>query len=129
MALDVCFESTFEVRILSECPMHRRTPSMLGLQWRFSTSLGGHKVTSYLPGQWLNFKLFGITYLVGKIKFKLFFQGPRLSEVISRGPNNSTYRGEITPVKPIYFRPFIGVNPLTLFMTSRGPPCNSIVDE
>ncbi len=23
--------------------------------------------------QWLNFKLFGITYLVGKIKFKLFF--------------------------------------------------------
>ncbi len=28
-------------------------------------------------GQWLNFKLFGITYLVGKIKFKLFFfQGP-----------------------------------------------------
>ena len=24
-------------------------------------------------GQWLNFKLFGITYLVGKIKFKLFF--------------------------------------------------------
>ena len=24
--------------------------------------------------QWLNFKLFGITYLVGKIKFKLFFQ-------------------------------------------------------
>ena len=29
-----------------------------------------------LLGQWLNFKLFGITYLVGKIKFKLFFQGP-----------------------------------------------------
>ena len=27
----------------------------------------------YLLGQWLNFKLFGITYLVGKIKFKLFF--------------------------------------------------------
>ena len=27
-------------------------------------------------GQWLNFKLFGITYLVGKIKFKLLFQGP-----------------------------------------------------
>ena len=25
--------------------------------------------------QWLNFKLFGITYLVGKIKFKLFFSG------------------------------------------------------
>ena len=30
----------------------------------------------HLLGQWLNFKLFGITYLVGKIKFKLFFQGP-----------------------------------------------------
>jgi len=26
--------------------------------------------------KWLNFKLFGITYLVGKIKFKLLFQGP-----------------------------------------------------
>ena len=26
-------------------------------------------------GQWLNFKLFGITCLVGKIKFKLLFQG------------------------------------------------------
>ncbi len=26
-----------------------------------------------LLGQWLNFKLFGLTYLVGKIKFKLFF--------------------------------------------------------
>ena len=24
-----------------------------------------------LLGQWLNFKLFGVTYLVGKIKFKL----------------------------------------------------------
>ena len=30
----------------------------------------------YWLGEWLNFKLFGITYLVGKIKFKLFFQGP-----------------------------------------------------
>ena len=29
----------------------------------------------YLLGQWLHFKLFGITYLVGKIKFKLFFSG------------------------------------------------------
>ena len=28
-----------------------------------------------LLGQWLNFKLFGITYLVGNIKFKLFFSG------------------------------------------------------
>ena len=30
----------------------------------------------FLLGQWLNFKLFGVTYLVGKIKLKLFFQGP-----------------------------------------------------
>ena len=28
---------------------------------------------SVLLGQWLNFKLFGITYSVEKIKFKLFF--------------------------------------------------------
>ena len=28
-----------------------------------------------LLGQWLNFKLFGITYLVGKIKFKPFISG------------------------------------------------------
>ncbi len=28
-----------------------------------------------LLGQWLNFKLFGITYLVGTIKFKLFISG------------------------------------------------------
>ena len=37
----------------------------------------------YLLGQWLNFKLFGITYLVGKINKvqAFFFQGPgRLSE-------------------------------------------------
>ena len=32
-------------------------------------------VTVNLLGQWLNCKLFGITYLVGKIKFKLFFSG------------------------------------------------------
>ncbi len=30
---------------------------------------------NYSLSQWLNFKLFGITYLVGKIKFKLFFPG------------------------------------------------------
>ena len=35
-------------------------------------------------GQWLNFKLFGITYLVGKIKFKLcFFRVHWLSELLS----------------------------------------------
>ena len=30
----------------------------------------------FLLSQWLTFKLFGITYLVGKIKFKLLSQGP-----------------------------------------------------
>ena len=33
-----------------------------------------HRI-AFLLGQWLNFKLFGITYLVGKIKFKILFQG------------------------------------------------------
>ena len=36
----------------------------------------------YLLGQWLTgFKLFGITYLVGKIEFKLLFQGPLAKRV------------------------------------------------
>ena len=34
----------------------------------------------HLLSQWLTFKLFGITYLVGKIKFKLLFHGPWLSK-------------------------------------------------
>ena len=35
-----------------------------------------------LLGQWLNFKLVGITYLIGKKEFKVLFQGPgRLSEL------------------------------------------------
>ena len=41
-------------------------------------------IVGNLLGQWLNFKLFGITYLVGKISRSnvFFFQGPgRLSEV------------------------------------------------
>ena len=40
------------------------------VEWNTSVRL------NILLGQWLNFKLFGITYLVGKVKFKLFFQGP-----------------------------------------------------
>ena len=40
----------------------------------------------HLLGQWLNFKLFGITYLVGKIKFKpFFFRVHWLSEIRSFG--------------------------------------------
>ena len=38
-----------------------------------------------LLGQWLNFKLFGITYLVGKIKFTLLFQGPLAKWVVGAG--------------------------------------------
>ena len=42
----------------------------------------------HLLGQWLNFKLFGITYLVGKMsRSNFFFQGPgRLSECIWWSP-------------------------------------------
>ena len=41
--------------------------------WHTSTSWSNE----YLLGQWLNFKLFGITYLVGKIsRSNFFFQGP-----------------------------------------------------
>ena len=36
---------------------------------------GGIFSTKHLLSQWLNFKLSGVTYLVGKIKFKLFFSG------------------------------------------------------
>ena len=35
------------------------------------------------------------------------------SPVISVGAHNSIYRGEITPVKPMYFRPFIGATRYT----------------
>ena len=41
----------------------------------YKTNLSGVlAIYFFLLGQWLNFKLFGITYLVGKIKFKLFFK-------------------------------------------------------
>ena len=54
--------------------------------WFYSGSLNGtHFEGINSLSQWLNFKLLGITYLVGKISrsksFKLFFQGPgRLTE-------------------------------------------------
>ena len=35
-----------------------------------------YEMLKNLLGQWLNFKLLGITYLVGKRKFILLFQGP-----------------------------------------------------
>ena len=51
-----------------------------GNPWLLPKLLGFHvtmemakKPWHFLLGQWLNFKLFGITYLVGKIKFKLLF--------------------------------------------------------
>ena len=48
----------------------------------FSTYHRGYTCIKHLffLGQWLNLKLFGITYLVGKIKFKLFFRVHWLSE-------------------------------------------------
>ncbi len=60
----------------------------------------------FLLGQWLNFKLFGITYLVGKIKFKLFFQGPLaewvfLGEFVAAGfqehPQDHAFASENMP--------------------------------
>ena len=36
--------------------------------------------------------------------------------------HNSTYKGEITPVKPIYFRPFIGATRYTPYKTRVGAP-------
>ena len=40
-----------------------------------SHEFGKLQICVVLLGQWLNFKLFGITHLVGKIEFKLLFQG------------------------------------------------------
>ena len=53
------------------------------------------------------FKLLGITYLVGKIKFKLFFQGPLLSKVINGVNFHPLEAGLFDPYKPIYrgFKP------------------------
>ena len=49
-------------------------PAMLGSC--MIASLGNsEKKTPQKMSNWPNFKLFGITYLVGKIKFKLFFSG------------------------------------------------------
>ena len=42
-----------------------------------------------LLGQWLNFKFFGITYLVGKIKFIFFFRVHWLSENVIDSAVNS----------------------------------------
>ena len=54
------------------------TVDFLGGDWKHTVKpLGNPYLTLiFLLGQWLNFKLFGITCLVGKKKFKLFFQGP-----------------------------------------------------
>ena len=54
-------------------------------KWHFSCQLGDkkcHRSHLFLLGQWLNFKLFGITFLVGKISRSNFcIQAPgRLSE-------------------------------------------------
>jgi len=41
-------------------------------------------VLFFLLRQWPTFKLFGITYVVGKIKFLLSFQGPLAKWVLPR---------------------------------------------
>ena len=52
--------------------LHWREPKTSNISFFLRTS-SWNDLT--LLGQWLNFKLFGITYLVGKIQFKLFFSG------------------------------------------------------
>ncbi len=62
---------------------------MLGASWKIMN--WSYLLPSLnLLGQWLNFKLFGITYLVGKVKFKLFFQGP-LAEWVKLTASNSSF--------------------------------------
>ena len=53
----------------------RKWPDTFGGHELGSWGLTNMPVAQTLLGQWLNFKLFGITYLVGKTKFKLFFSG------------------------------------------------------
>ena len=49
-----------------------------GRWWRI---LGVDKAEGFLLGQWLNFKLFGITYLVGKIsRSNFFFSGSEMAK-------------------------------------------------
>ena len=43
--------------------------------WQVAIEYPPFDFSIILLGQWLNFELFVITYLVGKIKFKLLFQG------------------------------------------------------
>ena len=51
-----------------------------------------------------------------------FFQPPQENLSLKVGSKNSTYyRDEVTPVKPIYVRPFIGLTMIISFITSRGP--------
>ena len=59
--------------IRQDCPIWRP-----GWIWKVPNRTGFEGVNrkNNLLGQWLNFKFFGITYSVGKTKFKLLFQGP-----------------------------------------------------
>ena len=50
-----------------------------------------------LLGQWLNFKLFGITYSVGKIKFNLFFSGSRAAKLVFVHPKHQSSYFQIHP--------------------------------
>ena len=51
----------------------------MGFQYFHGPTIWENMFGSLFPSasdQWLNFQLFGIAYLVGKIKFKLLVQGP-----------------------------------------------------
>ena len=60
------------VRIVGKILLLKRN-WMLGFSYKL---LSFFLVNPCLLSQWQTFKLFGITYLVGKIKFKLLFHGP-----------------------------------------------------
>ena len=68
----ICFEKG---KVFSHCygPYIQLFVMRYVITWWISLR---HQKSNDLLGQWPNFKLFGITCLVGKIKFELLFQGP-----------------------------------------------------
>ena len=65
-----CFQKSWYPQIMNFNKVFHYKPSILG---GFPTIFGSTPI--YSLSQWLNFKLLGIPYLIGKIKFKLLFHG------------------------------------------------------
>ena len=64
--------------IFNHFPIRKDLGNIIHLKQLFITAwLFQVPVSMFISlSQWLNFKLSGMTCLVGKIKFKLLFQGP-----------------------------------------------------